>query len=176
MSTHASKQQWWSRFVPGGHRVPELLQFETTECGATCVAMVLAYFGRWEPIDSLRQICGTTRDGISAGALVRAGRLLNLQAKGFGVPATELGTLPMPQILFWNFNHFVVLERIKGELVDIVDPAVGRRRLSMADIERGYSGVTLCMAPSPDFAVSGRAPSVFLRWSEPQTAQDLPSP
>jgi len=161
MSTHASKQQWWSRFVPGGHRVPELLQFETTECGATCVAMVLAYFGRWEPIDSLRQICGTTRDGISAGALVRAGRLLNLQAKGFGVPATELGTLPMPQILFWNFNHFVVLERIKGELVDIVDPAVGRRRLSMADIERGYSGVTLCMAPSPDFAVSGRAPSVF---------------
>jgi ABC-type bacteriocin/lantibiotic exporter with double-glycine peptidase domain len=123
--------------------------------------MVLAYFGRWEPIDSLRQICGTTRDGISAGALVRAGRLLNLQAKGFGVPATELGTLPMPQILFWNFNHFVVLERIKGELVDIVDPAVGRRRLSMADIERGYSGVTLCMAPSPDFAVSGRAPSVF---------------
>ena len=161
MSTHASKQQWWSRFVPGGHRVPELLQFETTECGATCVAMVLAYFGRWEPIDSLRQICGTTRDGISAGALVRAGRLLNLQAKGFGVPATELGTLPMPQILFWNFNHFVVLERIKGELVDIVDPAVGRRRLSMADIERGYSGVTLCMAPSPEFAVSGRAPSVF---------------
>ena len=161
MSIHASKQHWWSRFIPGGHRVPELLQFETTECGASCVAMVLAYFGRWEPIDRLRQICGTTRDGISAGALVRAARLLNLQAKGFGVPATELGTLPMPQILFWNFNHFVVLERIKGEWVDIVDPAVGRRRLSMTDLEKGYSGVTLYMAPGPDFAVSGRAPSVF---------------
>lgn len=161
MSIHASKQHWWSRFVPGGHRVPELLQFETTECGASCVAMVLAYFGRWEPIDRLRQICGTTRDGISAGALVRAARLLNLQAKGFGVTATELGTLPMPQILFWNFNHFVVLERIKGEWVDIVDPAVGRRRLNMAELERAYSGVTLCMAPGPDFAASGRAPSVF---------------
>jgi len=161
MSIHASKQHWWSRFVPGGHRVPELLQFETTECGASCVAMVLAYFGRWEPIDRLRQICGTTRDGISAGALVRAARLLNLQAKGFGVTATELGTLPMPQILFWNFNHFVVLERIKGEWVDIVDPAVGRRRLNMAELERAYSGVTLCMAPSPDFAASGRSPSVF---------------
>lgn len=161
MSIHASKQHWWSPFVPDGHRVPELLQFETTECGASCVAMVLAYFGRWEPIDRLRQICGTTRDGISAGALVRAARLLNLQAKGFGVTATELGTLPMPQILFWNFNHFVVLERIKGEWVDIVDPAVGRRRLNMAELERAYSGVTLCMAPGPDFAASGRAPSVF---------------
>lgn len=161
MLTHARKQRWWSRLVPGGHRVPEFLQFETTECGASCIAMVLAYFGRWEPIDRLRQICGTNRDGISAGGLVRAARLFNLQAKGFGVPASELNTLPMPQILFWNFNHFVVLERIKGESVDIVDPAVGRRRLCIDDLERGYSGVTLCMAPGPDFALSGRAPSVF---------------
>ena len=161
MLTLDNARRWWDRWFAGRRRVPEVLQYESTECGASCVAMVLAYFGRWEPLDRLRQICGATRDGISAGALVRAARVLNLQAKGFGVRAHELGNLPMPQILFWNFNHFVVLERIEGERVDVVDPAVGRRRLHMRDLEAGYSGVTLCMGPGPDFERAGQAPSVL---------------
>ena len=87
-------------------RVPEVLQFEVTECGACCLAMVLASFGRWEPLDYLRGLCGASRDGVSAGALSRAAKKLNLDVKGFGVAAGELRLLPMPQILFWNFNHF----------------------------------------------------------------------
>jgi ABC-type bacteriocin/lantibiotic exporter with double-glycine peptidase domain len=141
-------------------RVPEILQFEATECGTCCLGMVLAYFGRWESMDRLRSLCGATRDGISAGALARAAKQVGLQAKGFGVPAAELAQLPMPQIIFWNFNHFVVLEGIDGDTALITDPAIGQRRLRMADLEAGYCGVTLCMQPGEGFKTTGRRPSV----------------
>lgn len=142
-------------------RMPEVLQFEVTECGTCCLAMVLSYFGRWEPLDLLRQLCGASRDGVSAGALARAAKQLNMNVKGFGVKADELANLPMPQIIFWNFNHFIVLESLQGDVVEVVDPAIGRRRLSMADLEAGYCGVTLCMAPGEDFQRSGNRPSVL---------------
>ena len=142
-------------------RMPEVLQFEVTECGTCCLAMVLSYFGHWEPLDRLRQLCGASRDGVSAGSLVRAAKQLNMNVKGFGVKADELADLPMPQILFWNFNHFVVLESVQGDVVEVVDPAIGRRRLRLADLEAGYCGVSLCMAPGENFQRSGSRPSVL---------------
>ena len=142
-------------------RMPEVLQFEVTECGTCCLAMVLSYFGHWEPLDRLRQLCGASRDGVSAGAIARAAKQLNMNVKGFGVKADELADLPMPQILFWNFNHFIVLESIQGDVVEVVDPAIGRRRLRMANLEAGYCGVSLCMAPGEDFQRSGNRPSVL---------------
>ena len=142
-------------------RMPEVLQFEVTECGTCCLAMVLSYFGHWEPLDRLRQLCGASRDGVSAGSLVRAAKQLNMNVKGFGVKADELADLPMPQILFWNFNHFIVLESVQGDVVQVVDPAIGRRRLRLADLEAGYCGVSLCMAPGENFQRSGSRPSVL---------------
>ena len=142
-------------------RMPEVLQFEVTECGTCCLAMVLSYFGHWEPLDRLRQLCGASRDGVSAGSLVRAAKQLNMNVKGFGVKADELADLPMPQILFWNFNHFIVLESMQGDVVEVVDPAIGRRRLRLADLEAGYCGVSLCMAPGENFQRSGSRPSVL---------------
>jgi ABC-type bacteriocin/lantibiotic exporter with double-glycine peptidase domain len=141
--------------------MPEVLQFEVTECGTCCLAMVLSYFGHWEPLDRLRQLCGASRDGVSAGSLVRAAKQLNMNVKGFGVKADELADLPMPQILFWNFNHFIVLESVQGDVVQVVDPAIGRRRLRLADLEAGYCGVSLCMAPGENFQLSGSRPSVL---------------
>lgn len=145
--------QWFAR------KVPEILQFEATECGTCCLGMVLAYFGRYEPMDKLRGLCGATRDGISAGALARAGKQMGLNVKGFGVSADELAKLPMPQIIFWNFNHFVVLESLQAGVAQVVDPAMGRRKLGMADLEAGYCGVTLCMEPGVGFAPVGKPPS-----------------
>ena len=145
----------------GRRRVPEILQFEVTECGTCCVAMVLTFFGRWEPMDRLRGICGATRDGVSAAALARAATQMGMDVKGFGVAAEELADLPMPQIIFWNFNHFIVLEKVNGDVVDVVDPAVGRRRLRFAELEAGYCGVTLCMQPNAKFKATGGRPSVF---------------
>jgi ABC-type bacteriocin/lantibiotic exporter with double-glycine peptidase domain len=151
----------WARVrSPFRRRVPEILQFEATECGTCCLGMVLAHFGRWESMDRLRGLCGATRDGISAGSLARAAKQVGLNVKGFGLPAAELAKLPMPQIIFWNFNHFVVLERMEGDIALVTDPAMGQRRLRMADLEAGYCGVTLCMEPGEDFQRTGRRPSV----------------
>jgi ABC-type bacteriocin/lantibiotic exporter with double-glycine peptidase domain len=147
-----------NRWLP--RRVPEILQFEATECGTCCLGMVMARFGRWESLDKLRGLCGATRDGISAGSLARAAKQMGLNVKGFGVTAAELGKLPMPQIIFWNFNHFVVLESLSGDTATVVDPAVGHRRLRMADLEAGYCGVTLCMEPGEGFERKGSRPSV----------------
>lgn len=151
----------WSRRLLPARRVPQVLQFEVTECGIACLSMVLAHHGRWVPLEQMRQLCGSSRDGISAGALARAAKQMGLGAKGFGAKPEELHKLPMPQILFWEFNHFVVLERIDGDRVEVVDPAVGRRHMRMSDLEASYSGVTLCLAPTDDFAAQGAAPSVL---------------
>ena len=142
-------------------RVPEVLQFEVTECGACCLAMVLASFGRWEPLDYLRGLCGASRDGVSAGALSRAAKKPNLDVKGFGVTAGELHLLPMPQILFWNFNHFVVLESMTGDTAVVVDPSEGRQQLRLSEVEAAYSGVTLCFARAKAFATNGSRPSAM---------------
>lgn len=142
-------------------KVPEILQFEATECGTCCLGMVLAYFGRWESLDKLRGVCGATRDGISAGALARAAKQMGLNVKGFGVSAPELERLPMPQIIFWNFNHFVVLESLQAGVAQVLDPAVGRRRLLLADLEAGYCGVTLCMEPAEGFVRTGKPTSAL---------------
>ncbi|WP_168224681.1 ATP-binding cassette domain-containing protein [Rhodoferax aquaticus] len=142
-------------------RVPEILQFEATECGTCCLGMVLAYFGRYESLDKLRGMCGATRDGISAGSLARAAKQAGLNVKGFGVSAAELAKLPMPQIIFWNFNHFVVLESLQDGVAAVLDPAVGRRRLLQSDLEAGYCGVTLCMEPGEGFVRTGKPASAL---------------
>ena len=141
--------------------VPEILQFEVTDCGACCLSMILAFFGRWESMDYLRGLCGANRDGVSAGAITRAASSLGLNVKGFGVEAKDLCELPMPQILFWNYNHFVVLEKIVDDMVFIVDPADGRQEIRFSELEQSYSGVTLCFSKNENFKTSDTQTSAW---------------
>src|SRR6187549_1608743 len=139
-------------------RTPTILQMEAAECGAAALAMVLAYHGAWIPLEQLRVSCGVSRDGSKASNIVRAARTFGFDAKGFRKEPTTLHELPMPCIIHWNFNHFVVLEGIDGNDVYINDPATGRRRTDMAELDLAFTGVALTMEPTAEFQRSGSKP------------------
>ena len=133
---------------------------ETTECAAASLAMILAHYGRWIPLESLRVQCGVSRDGASAASMLRAAREYGLSAQGFRSGRTDLFDVPFPMVLLWEFNHFVVLEGIRGKRVYINDPSEGPRRLSLEEFDESYTGVCFGFQPGPDFRTGGNPPNV----------------
>ena len=131
---------------------------EALECGAASLAMILAHYGRWVPLETLRQDCGVSRDGSKASNVLKAARRYGLAAKGFRKEPSTLNELPLPAIIHWNFNHFLVLERIEKDRAWINDPASGRRKVDRDELETSFTGVVLAMEPTAEFAPGGRKP------------------
>ncbi len=138
-------------------KVPTVLQMEETECGAASLGMVLAHAGRVVPLEELREACGVSRDGSNASMMLKAARAYGMEAKGYRRPYAKLaeGEL-LPQILFWRYSHWVVLEGYGKDCVYINDPAEGRLTVAADDAERLYSGVALYASPGPDFVRGGK--------------------
>ena len=146
----------------GGRRaVPTVLQMERTECGAACLAMVLAHYGRWIPLEELRVRCGVSRDGTKALNIIRAAKALGMVTRGVRAKFRRLPEFPFPMIVFWNFNHFVVLEGFRGNRVHINDPGEGPRTLTKEEFETDYSDVCVLLQPGPEFLKGGSKPSVL---------------
>ncbi|MBQ9366092.1 MAG: NHLP family bacteriocin export ABC transporter peptidase/permease/ATPase subunit, partial [Schwartzia sp.] len=141
-------------------KVPTVLQMEATECGAASLAMVLAYYGKWLPLEKLRQDCGVTRDGSNAKNILRAARNHGCTAKGFAGRPDVLKKKEYPLILFWEFNHFVVMEGVKGDTVYLNDPAMGRRTVSWEEFLGSYTGIYLSIRPDARFRKEGHRYSI----------------
>lgn len=142
-------------------RVPMIGQQEAVECGAACLTMVLAWHGRWVTLEEMREQCGITRDGTKATNILKAARAHGMVAKGLQKTAAELQRLPLPLIVFWNFNHFVVVEAIDEKRVWLVDPASGPVVVSRAEFAEAYSGIALAFEPAPHFVRSGTRPALW---------------
>ena len=140
---------------------PIVLQTHAAECGAACLGSVLAWFGRWVPLTELRERCEVSRDGSSAASILRASRHYGLECSGLGVRAEQLGKLPLPLIVFWQFSHFVVVEGIDGRHFHLNDPSTGRRRLTAEEFSKGYSGIALRFKRSAEFKPGGEPPGLF---------------
>ncbi|HUN52290.1 MAG TPA: NHLP family bacteriocin export ABC transporter peptidase/permease/ATPase subunit [Candidatus Sulfotelmatobacter sp.] len=141
-------------------RTPTVLQHEATECGAACLAMVLAHYGRWVSLEEMRHAAGVSRDGTKASNILRAAALYGLVARGASYQMADLRNAVTPAIIFWNFDHFVVLEGRRGDRFFINDPALGPRSVTAAEFDQAFTGIVLTFEPGPEFAPGGRAPSV----------------
>nr|WP_062338828.1 peptidase domain-containing ABC transporter [Herbidospora sakaeratensis] len=130
-------------------RVPVRLQSGLAECGAACLAMVLSHHGRHTGVREVSEQCGVGRDGLSALAIVKAARGYGLTATAY--KAETVTDAPLPAVAHWRRNHFVVVERQNARHVDVVDPAIGRRRLTREEFAEGYSGVLLTFEPGETF-------------------------
>ncbi len=133
-------------------RVPFQPQMEVTECGAASLAMVLAYHGHHASLPEVRQACGVSRNGANARSIVQAARNYGLDAKGAKLTdLSQLSQVPLPAILHWDFNHFLVLERLTKRGIVVVDPASGRRTFGMEETGRRFTGVALILEPTAAF-------------------------
>ena len=149
-----------TRLLPRRRRSPLFPQMETSECGAACLGIVLAYHGRWVAMEELRAACHVSRDGASAADIVQGGKAYGLNVTGWRRSIEDLPDLPQPAILFWDLSHFLVLEGVSKGRYYLNDPANGRRTVGEETVSQSYSGVALQVEPGPDFQAGGSAPSL----------------
>ena len=151
--------------VTGRRGLEHVQQLTAADCGAACLAMVLRYHGRDTPLDELHEATGAARDGVSALDILRAARSYGLRGRGVRIEAIDdLELVPRGAILHWEFNHFVVFDRIDRRGVVILDPASGRRRVSAAEFDRACTGVALLLEPSDSFTPEQRQRPLIRRY------------
>ena len=146
----------------GVAKVPVIMQMEVLECGAASLAMVLAYFDKWIPLEQVREDCGVSRDGSNAKNVLKAARSYGLIAKGYRYEPEDLKKNgKFPCIIHWNFNHFVVLNGFKGDKAVLNDPAKGTYTVSKETFDRSFTGICLMFEPSEEFRTGGKPKSML---------------
>src|SRR5579885_1411576 len=149
----AAKPSRWQKLLAKlrPRRVPVLTQMTAVECGAACLAMILSYYGRKTSVSEVRDRCHVGRDGLSALDIVKAGRNYGLRVRAVSLQKNDLRLVSLPAIIHWEFNHFMIVERFSAAWVDVVDPAMGRRRLSTEEFWNGFTGIVIMLEPGVQF-------------------------
>jgi ABC-type bacteriocin/lantibiotic exporter with double-glycine peptidase domain len=141
-------------------RTPTLIQMEATECGAACLGMILAHYGKHVSLDELRHTCEITRDGASIISIISAAEGYGLIADVHTVDLEGLYNLPLPLIAHWSFRHYLVIEGFSREKVFLNDPSLGPYTISYEELNRAFTGVAVVFAPGVNFKKSGRPKSM----------------
>lgn len=142
-------------------KVPVVLQLEVLECGAASLAMVMAYYNKWIPLEQVRVDCGVSRDGSNAKNILIAARSYGMTAKGYRYEPDSLKEKgKFPCIIHWNFNHFVVLDGFKKNKAVINDPARGVVEVSMEEFSKAFTGICIMLEPGEGFVADGKKKSL----------------
>ena len=150
-------------YRPVGRRMveaPTVVQMDAVECGAASLVSVLGFHGRHVTLEEARRVCGVNRDGSSALQITAAAENYGLSCDGYSVESDELADLKLPGILFWGFDHFVVLEGWKRGEWRIMDPAAGQRWVSAEEFDSKFTGVVLELQPTDAFVRRGQPASL----------------
>lgn len=151
-----------SPITKGVAKVPVVMQMEALECGAASLAMILAYYGKWIPLEQVRLDCGVSRDGSNAKNILRAARSYGLSAKGYRYePEVLKKEGRFPCIIHWNFNHFVVLNGFRGNKAVLNDPAKGTYTVPMNAFDESFTGICLILEPNENFVPEGKPQSML---------------
>ena len=142
-------------------KTPLILQMEANECGAASLAIILAYYKKYVPLEILREKCDINRNGSKASNIIKAARSCGCKAAGYKKDIDELKSIDKPVIVFWNFQHFIVIEGFTKKGIYINDPAEGRRKIEYDELDKSYAGVCLIIEPDEDFVSDGRPPSIL---------------
>ena len=146
----------------GKVKVPVVMQMEALECGAASLTMILAYYGKWIPLEQVRADCGVSRDGSNAKNILKAARSYGLAAKGYRYEPEGLKENgKFPCIIHWNFNHFVVLDGFKGSKAYLNDPAKGSYSVPMEIFDKSFTGICLMFEPAESFEPGGAPKSIL---------------
>ena len=153
---------WFSsKLEPKRKRTPTVIQMEMAECGAAALSIILSYYGRYVPLEELRYQCGVSRDGCDAYNLTQAAKSYGLTADGYQLDLKDLYQLDSPFIVYWEGNHFVVVEGLHKDTVYINDPATGPRSVSNEEFDKSFTGVMWLMKPESEFKKEGGPPSAI---------------
>jgi NHLM bacteriocin system ABC transporter peptidase/ATP-binding protein len=136
-------------------KTPCVLQINSSESGAAALGSILSFYKRFVPLYELREKCGVSRDGTKPSGIIASARYYGMEANGYRKSTDELRKLNRPTILFWNSNHYVVLEGFNKSTAYINDPAMGRWPIPIEEFEEAYTGIVLDILPGTDFKPSG---------------------
>jgi ABC-type bacteriocin/lantibiotic exporter with double-glycine peptidase domain len=144
-------------------KTPLRLQMELAECGAVALGIVLEYYGKYVALENLRQACHVSRNGSRASDIVAAAQAYGLEAHAYRREIETVSTLPLPHIVFWNMNHFVVVEGYSRDHIWLNDPQAGHRTISPTEFARSFTGVVLTFSPAAVFVADGQVPRLMGR-------------
>lgn len=146
----------------GAAKVPVIMQLEALECGAASLAMVMAYYEKWIPLEQVRADCGVSRDGSNAKNIAKAAKSYGFKVQAFSrTPKTIREKGKFPCIIHWNFNHFVVLNGFKGRYACINDPAKGFVKVGPDEFDKAFTGIVINITPGDDFQPGGKRKSTI---------------
>ncbi|MFO1253316.1 MAG: cysteine peptidase family C39 domain-containing protein, partial [Inhella sp.] len=140
-----------------------LLQSEASECGLACIGMLASAHGNHTELSDLRRRFPTSLKGANLRQLIQYAAVLGFSSRALRLDLGALKQLATPCILHWDLNHFVVLKKVTRKGAVILDPAVGERHLTTAEIGRHFTGVALELTPNADFKPEAPAPRVSLQ-------------
>ncbi len=143
-------------------RVPVILQSEAAECGLACMAMITQYYGDKRDLNALRHTMSVSLRGSTLKDVMRVASDLGFQSRAIKIEMEHLAQLACPAILHWNMNHFVVLTKVKGDVITIHDPALGERKLAFDEASKCITGIALEVSPTDTFSPKTSSPRLGL--------------